>query len=120
MDNIILKGLRVFANHGVLESEKRIGQWFIIDVELSLNLDAACRSDSLHDTVNYADLAQTIVLSMKSRTFDLIEAAAQYVCESIFSIYPSVKKISLTLSKPNAPMEFEFSSVAVQLTRERN
>ena len=33
MDTIIIKGLEVFANHGVLEEENRIGQKFIIDAE---------------------------------------------------------------------------------------
>lgn len=52
MDKIILKGLRVFANHGVFHSEKQAGQPFVLDLTLKVNLSKPCRSDNVEDTIN--------------------------------------------------------------------
>lgn len=41
MDKLYIKDLEVFANHGVFEEEKRLGQKFVISVTLELDMHAA-------------------------------------------------------------------------------
>ncbi|MDE5872768.1 MAG: dihydroneopterin aldolase, partial [Lachnospiraceae bacterium] len=64
MDKIVIKDLEIFAYHGVLPEEKRQGQTFIVTVELFLDLHDAGATDDLSETVNYADVCDTIARVM--------------------------------------------------------
>src|SRR5262249_57769958 len=61
LDRIVLRGLRVFARHGVLEAERRDGQEFAIDAVLWLDTSAAAASDDLAKTIDYGALANRLV-----------------------------------------------------------
>ena len=60
MDTIHIKGLRLFAYHGVNPEEKRDGQTFVLDLRLGADLSRARRSDRLEDTVNYAAVVKAV------------------------------------------------------------
>ena len=119
-DKIIINGLKIFAYHGVNEEEKRDGQEFFIDAELTADLGRAGESDNLADTVNYASAVKTITRAMTENKFDLIEKAAQYVCDTVLSEHSKVDEITVLLKKPHAPVNAEFSYVAVKITRKRD
>lgn len=118
-DTIIVQGLEVFAHHGVLAEEKRDGQMFYLDLELSVELSAASQSDDLNDTINYNEVCRIAGEAMTANTYDLIERAAGVVCESLFTFFPSLEKIAITLRKPSAPLCRKVEYVAVKLVRER-
>ena len=61
MDKILIKGLKLFAYHGVNPEEKENGQDFIFDIELYVNMNKACHSDNVEDTVSYAKVVKTAV-----------------------------------------------------------
>lgn len=119
MDKIIIKGLKVFAYHGVNPEEKRDGQQFILDVTLYLSLLRACRSDDLNDTVSYAAASKTVIRTMTEAKYDLIERAAQRVAEQLLAEYNTVEKVEVLLKKPEAPVKAEFDYMAVQIMRQR-
>lgn len=118
-DEIIISGLRVFAYHGVFETEKREGQMFTLDMVLCADLSKACMSDDLNDTVNYDEICRVAGDAMQEKTFDLIERAAQYVCDRIFDSFPRIERITLTLGKPDVPLCREVDCVYVKITRDR-
>lgn len=119
MDKIILNGLEIFAHHGVLDEEKRDGQIFVIDAVLHADLSAACASDNLEDTVNYAAAAELIRRVMTARNDDLIERAAQRVTDALFDAFPRLVQIDLTLKKPSAPMPVKLAWAGVAISRRR-
>ena len=51
-DTIFVTGVLIHAHHGVMEHEGKVGQRFVIDLELSLDLTEGSRSDKLADTVS--------------------------------------------------------------------
>ena len=55
MDKLYIKDLEVFANHGVFEEEKRLGQKFVISVTLDLDMHAAAVTGDLSKSVNYGE-----------------------------------------------------------------
>lgn len=119
MDTIHIKGLRLFAYHGVGAEEKRDGQTFVLDVTLKADLSRARRSDDLEDTVNYAAVCQTVREAFTAQSFDLIERAAQQAVDAVLDGYPQVEEITLVLKKPEAPIPEEFDYVAVEVTQRR-
>ena len=119
MDKIYIRGLRVFAYHGVNIEEKEKGQPFVLDVTLEVDLSRAGQSDNLSDTVNYAKVAKRIVRVMQTEKDDLIERAATRVAEAILTEFPAVREVTVLLKKPRAPIAAEFDYVAVEITRSR-
>ena len=87
MDEIRIENLKVFANHGVLQSEKKEGQYFYINAVIELPLGKAGRTDDLNDTVSYAELCEVMVKEMQARSYDLIEAATRHLIVHILSNY---------------------------------
>ncbi len=119
MDKITIKNLKLFAYHGVNPEEKENGQNFYIDLNYFLDLSLPCESDNVDDTVSYAKVVKIIQNVFTERSYDLIEKAAQKVCDALFESFESIKKIEITLKKPEAPVKAEFDYMAVSLTRER-
>lgn len=119
MDTIHIKGLRLFAYHGVNPEEKRDGQTFVLDLRLGADLSQARRSDRLEDTVNYAAVVKAVRAAFTARSFDLIELAAQAVCDAVLEGFPQVEEVSLLLQKPEAPVSAEFDYMAVEITQRR-
>ena len=118
MDTIHIKGLRLFAYHGVNPEEKRDGQTFVLDLR-GADLSQARRSDRLEDTVNYAAVVKAVRAAFTAQSFDLIERAAQAVCDAVLEGFPQVEEVSLLLQKPEAPVSAEFDYMAVEITQRR-
>lgn len=117
MDKIIIKGLKIFAYHGVNPEEKVDGQTFIIDAECSTDLRLPCASDCVEDTVSYAKIVKTLTRVMTENKYDLIERAAQVCADAILWEYPAIACVKLTLKKPQAPVKAEFDYMAVEIER---
>lgn len=120
MDKIIIKGLRVFAYHGVNPEEKRDGQTFELDITLYASLLRAGRTDDLNDTISYAKATKTALRVMNEAKYDLLEKVAQRVAEQLLIDYPDVEKVDVLLKKPQAPVKADFDYMAVMITRQRS
>jgi dihydroneopterin aldolase len=102
-----------------MEHESRVGQRFILDIELSLDLADAARSDKLADTVSYATIAETATRAFTARSHKLVESAAGVVADSILEHFARVTEVKVTVHKPHAPIAATFADVGVALTRSR-
>ena len=119
-DRIFVTGLLIHAHHGVMEHEEKVGQRFIIDLELSLDLSASSRSDKLADTVSYSTVVETATAAFASRNYRLVEAAAASIADAILAKFARVTSVHVTVHKPHAPMAAIFGDVGVILERSRH
>ena len=116
-DRILLEGLRVHGRHGVLPHEAELGQLFVVDLELQLDLAPAGRSDDLGQTVDYAALTGRVVELVASRPRTLIEAVAEDVAQLVLAD-ERVRQVRVRVTKPQAPLPVD-AAVAVEITRDR-
>lgn len=119
MDKIIIKDLKVFAYHGVNPEEAQYGQNFLLDITASVDISVPCRSDSIEHTVSYAAIIKSVRRTMTDKNCKLLEHAAQRVADALFEEFEPIKKLHITLKKPEAPIKAEFSYVAVEIERVR-
>lgn len=119
MDKISIKGLKLFAYHGVNPEEKENGQNFVIDLDYYVNIARACQMDTLDDTVSYAKVVKTIRRVFTAEKYDLIERAAQVIADAVLDEFEDIFKVEVILKKPEAPISADFDYVAVSITRER-
>jgi dihydroneopterin aldolase len=119
-DAIFVKGLLIHAHHGVMAHEEKVGQRFVIDLELGLDLSPAAHSDKLADTVSYASIVETVTRAFTSRNYRLVEAAAGAMADAVLATFSRVESVRVTVHKPHAPIAAIFSDVGVTLLRRRN
>jgi 7,8-dihydroneopterin aldolase/epimerase/oxygenase len=117
-DRIVLRGLRARGRHGCLPAERELGQEFMIDVTLGLDVRPAATDDDLLRTVDYGALADRLVAVVEGEPVNLIETLAERLAALCLDP-PQVKEVEVTVHKPSAPMPHPFTDVAVTIQRSR-
>jgi dihydroneopterin aldolase len=118
---IEIAGLVLFARHGVNEAEKKLGQRFVLDIEIELDLAAAAKSDGLSDTVDYGEATAVAEAAFRDKHFYLIEASAAHVAEAVLAHFPRSQAVRVTVRKPSAPVPaiIDHVSASVRVQRKR-
>jgi dihydroneopterin aldolase len=116
-DLIEIKGIKSFGYHGILESEKVTGQDFYVDVVLEVDLTRASVSDSVSDTINYAEVTDLVVKVITGDRVSLIEKLAGNIADRIKATYPQAATVSVTVHKPQAPVNAQVKDISVTIIR---
>lgn len=118
MDRIELSGMEFFGCHGCFAEEKRLGQKFIVDVVLYLDLRQAGRTDDLTKSVNYAAIFADVRDIIEGEPKNLIEAAAEEIAARLLEKY-ALARVEVAVHKPHAPIGGIFRDVCVRIERSR-
>lgn len=118
-DTIFITGVVIHARHGVMAHETAVGQRFVIDLELDIDLSESSKTDRLADTVSYADVVATATAAFNDVNYRLLERAAGAVADSVLDAFPRIGTVTVTVHKPHAPIAAIFDDVGVVLTRHR-
>ena len=116
---LFIDNLEVFANHGLFEEENKLGQKFIFDIECELNYKKAMFSDEMTDSISYADIAEVVVKTATTNTFNLLERLAGEILKNIFTEFPQIENINLKINKPGAPIKYHFEKCGVEVNVSR-
>jgi dihydroneopterin aldolase len=118
-DRMSIKGLRGFARHGVLPTERRQGQEFVADVTLGMDTREAARTDALSHTVDYSALTDRLSTALTSDPVDLIETLAERLAVVCLA-ESAVVWADVTIHKPAAPLQVPVDDVSVTIHRSRH
>lgn len=117
---IQIKGLRVYGYHGVMEHERDEGQYFIIDATIKVDAKRASSTDDISNTVSYAEIAQLIADNVRNNPVNLLETLSQRIADEVLNAAgPWAKSVKVTVSKPDAPIDLNFDTVAVTAKAKR-
>ena len=119
MDKISILNLKIPSNHGVYDFEKKTEGTFELDIELFLDLRIPCSTDQLKDTIDYAKATDIIIRVFNEKHCNLIERVGEKICVELLKKF-SVAKVKIKIRKPHAPIQANFDTVEVQLTRSKN
>ncbi len=111
---IHLKGIRLYAYHGVDPQETAIGAYFTIDLKLKTDFTHAAQSDELSGTVSYADIFQAVKDEMQIPS-QLLEHVCQRIAQRIFNDFPTIEELGIKLFKENPPMGAQAKRVGVEM-----
>jgi dihydroneopterin aldolase len=111
---VALHGAEFFAYHGFYPEEQKIGNHFIVDIEVEFTPVADVNEDDLNNTVNYEWLYDMVCEEMKL-TKKLIETVAQSIIDQTLQQYPFADRVQLTLKKlnPLVGAKTQYSSVTL-------
>ncbi|NQW23108.1 MAG: dihydroneopterin aldolase [SAR202 cluster bacterium] len=119
-DRIVLEGMRFYAFHGVNPEERVLGQEYLVDLTVEMDLGSAGISDRLEDTVSYAHIYRAVKEVMEGEPRNLLEAAAQAIADKILSEF-AVHSVGVRLKKPHPPIRGSvIEYAAVEIFRLRN
>ena len=118
MGEIILENVRIYAFHGCMEEEARIGSDYVVDLKIKTNMDTAMRSDALEDAVDSVSLNTILKREMSIRS-KLLEHVAHRIVSGIFSELPNVMSVSLSVAKKNPPIGGDMNAVKVKIKENR-
>jgi dihydroneopterin aldolase len=120
MDRMMLKRMVFYGYHGVYPEENRLGQKYIVDLDLGLDLSRAAQSDDVADTINYADIHAVVKAIVEGAPVKLIETLTEKIASALLGTYTSIIKATVSVTKPNPPFDITFDGVTVELRRQRD
>jgi dihydroneopterin aldolase len=111
-----IRGLRVYAYHGVRDFERERGQPFVIDVSLVPKRSQAGLTDDLADAVNYSEVCDRVAELAAGGPYALLERLANVIADDLSARYP-VSAVRVRIAKPHAPVKHDVAEVAVVVER---
>lgn len=115
-DRVLIEGLTFFGHHGVRPEEQRLGQKFLVDVELALDLTRAAASDRVADTVNYEEVCRVVLEVGKGRRCNLVETLAERIAAALLKAFPA-QEVLVRVRKTSPPFDGTLTAVGVEVRR---
>jgi dihydroneopterin aldolase len=111
---LILSGLTAFGYHGNKPAERKLGQTFTADLEVTLDTGRAAASDRIGDTVSYPLLEKTAREILEGKPANLLETVAEGIASAILEL-PGIRRVTVRVSKrPPLP---NLNAFTVEITR---
>ena len=117
-DTIFLNGMKFYGYHGALPAENEIGQIFIVDLTMKVDLSLAGETDQVTDTVHYGEVYADVKSIMESEPVNLLEHLAERIAKRINSHYNRVMETQVRITKENPPIPGHYEGVGVEIVRE--
>ncbi|HIM48323.1 MAG TPA: dihydroneopterin aldolase [Dehalococcoidia bacterium] len=111
-DRIIMEGMQFYGFHGVNVEERSLGQSYVVDLAVEIDLGVPGRSDRLEDTVSYTYLYRSVQKVLEGESKNLLEATAEAVAGRILEEFP-VDAVQVRVKKPRPPIKGSFVENAV-------
>ena len=118
MGIIKVENIRVFAYHGCLKEETKIGSDYRVDLEVKADLQNSAITDALSDTVDYVFLNRVVREEMLKPTH-LLETVAKRILDRILAESEKVQHVAVWVSKLNPPIGGDVEKVTIQMQSSR-
>jgi dihydroneopterin aldolase len=114
---IEITGLSLYTHHGVSDAEREVGQRLVIDLRLDVGETDATVTDSIRDTVDYADVCQLVALVAQQRSHKTLERLCSTIAERLLDDY-DLEAVWVKAAKPEPPIALSVDEVSVEVWRE--
>jgi dihydroneopterin aldolase len=114
---IEIAGLSLYTHHGVTEAEREVGQRLVLDLRLDIGETDATVTDSIEDTVDYAEVCQLVALVAQQRSHRTLERLCSTIADRLLSDY-DLEGVWVKASKPEPPIALSVDEVSVEVWRE--
>lgn len=118
MGKIKINRIQLYANHGCLEEEGKIGSIYEIDVTIKTDFSKASQSDNLVDAVDYVHLNNIVKEEMAIRSA-LLEHVAKRILNKMLLEIPIIQKATVQISKINPPIGGNVANVSIIMTKKQ-
>jgi len=99
-DTISLVGITLYGYHGARPEERTLGQRFVVDVDVDVDLHDAAATDALEATVNYSEVYALVAEIVEGEPVNLLETLAGQIARSVFERFPQIERTRIRIAKP--------------------
>jgi len=114
---IEITGLSLYTHHGVSAAEREVGQRLVIDMRLDVGETDATVTDSIQDTVDYAEVCQLVALIAQQRSHKTLERLCSTIADRLLADY-DLEGVWVKAAKPEPPIALSVDEVSVEVWRE--
>jgi dihydroneopterin aldolase len=114
---IEITGLSLYTHHGVSDAEREVGQRLVIDLRLDVGEADATITDSIEDTVDYAEVCQLVALVAQQRSHKTLERLCSTIAQRLLDDY-GLEAVWVKAAKPEPPIALSVDEVSVEVWRE--
>ena len=114
---IEITGLSLYTHHGVSAAEREVGQRLVIDMRLDVGETDATVTDSIEDTVDYAEVCQLVALVAQQRSHKTLERLCSSIADRLLADY-DLEGVWVKAAKPEPPIALSVDEVSVEVWRE--
>jgi dihydroneopterin aldolase len=118
MDKVFLKQMSFYGYHGVFPEENRLGQRFLVDVEMVADLQEAGQTDDLRKTIDYSKIYEMVKTEVEGKPYRLLETLAERIAQRILS-HELVQEVRVRVTKPEPPIPGHLAAVGVEINRRK-
>ncbi|HEY7836478.1 MAG TPA: dihydroneopterin aldolase, partial [Solirubrobacteraceae bacterium] len=111
---IEISGLSLYTHHGVSEAEREVGQRLVLDLRLDVGETDATVTDSIEDTVDYAEVCQLVALIAQQRSHRTLERLCSTIAERLLADY-ELEGVWVKAAKPEPPIALSVDEVSVEV-----
>src|SRR4051812_22832811 len=111
---INIEGIKLYAYHGCLEEEAKIGGNYIVDVHMTTDFSEAIETDDLLKTIDYCAVYEIAKKEMAVRS-KLIEQVAGRIAKRLRAELPGILTLHVILTKLLPPMNGDVEKVSVEI-----
>jgi 7,8-dihydroneopterin aldolase/epimerase/oxygenase len=112
-----IAGLSLYTHHGVSAAEREVGQRLVFDLRLDIGESDATVTDSIDDTVDYAEVCQLVALVAQQRSHKTLERLCSTIADRLLADY-DLEGVWVKASKPEPPIPLSVEEVSVEVWRE--
>ena len=112
-----ITGLSLYTHHGVSDAEREVGQRLVLDLRLDVGETDATVTDSIEDTVDYAEVCQLVALIAQQRSHKTLERLCSTIANRLLADY-DLEGVWVKATKPEPPIPLSVDEVSVELWRE--
>jgi dihydroneopterin aldolase len=114
--SIEIENMEFYAFHGCYDTEKRVGNHFLVTLRLEADLSAAAGSDQMADTVDYLTVYGIVAGEMRTAS-NLLEHVAGRILEAVYARFPQLIGATVKVSKLAPPLGGPVEKTSVILSR---
>lgn len=112
--------MQFYGFHGVFPEENRLGQRFMVDLVVDVDLKKAGQSDNLNESINYGELYQLCKDVVEGEPYKLVESVAEEIASRCLRGFSKARAVKVKVIKPDPPIQGHYESVAVEIMRSRS
>lgn len=113
---ITIEGMEFFAYHGCYDTERIVGNKFVVDISIETDCTRAAGSDNLQDALNYVSVYERVAREMATPSH-LLEHVAGRILDGIYRDFPEITRLSVRVAKLNPPLGGKIGATSVTLSR---
>lgn len=115
---VSLRGISCRGHHGVFPGERARGQRFVVDLDMVIADADSSESDTLDDTVDYAQVAAAVARIVEGEPVHLLERLAGMIADAVLRD-ARVAEVLVTVRKPEVELPVVAAEASVTLRRSR-